>query len=188
MGVISTVKSFTEKPNIELAKVFLESGEFLWNAGIFVWTCRSILSAIYNFTPDMDSVFAEGKEFFGTDKENDFINKVYPTCENISVDYGIIEKANNVYVCCADFGWSDIGTWGSLYEHTQHDDNGNSLSGGQVVCSNVKNSIIRLDTKKRAVIEGLDNHIVVCDDDLLLICSKDNEQNIKLYLDELNRI
>ncbi|MEG2122006.1 MAG: mannose-1-phosphate guanylyltransferase, partial [Rikenellaceae bacterium] len=132
-------------------------------------------------------IFSEGKEAFGTDKENAFIEKAFSTCVGISIDYGIMEKADNVYVCSADFGWSDIGTWGSLYEYSQKDNSKNSVVGEKIVCNNVSNTIIRIDPKKTAIIDGLDNHIVICEGDKLLICSKDREQSIKSYLDEINR-
>lgn len=187
LGEISKVKTFTEKPNLELAKVFVESGEFLWNSGIFMWSCGSILKAIKSYLSDVDAVFSEGEFLFGTPEESTFINKAFPTCVSISIDYGIMEKADNVYVCSADFGWSDIGTWGSLYEYSNKDKHHNSIVGENVVCKNVSNSIVRVGEGKTAIIDGVDNHIVVFEDDKLLICSKDREQSIKSYLDEINR-
>lgn len=187
LGEISKVKSFTEKPNIELAKVFLSSGEFLWNSGIFMWSCKSILKAMAKYLPDVDGIFVEGKSAFGTAEEVAFIEKVFPTCVSISIDYGIMEKADNVYVCSADFGWSDIGTWGSLYEYSSKDSSHNSIIGQGVVCKHVHNSIVRVGEGKTAILDGLDNHIVVFEGDRLLVCSKDREQSIKHYLDEVNK-
>lgn len=187
LGEISKVKSFTEKPNLELAKVFVESGEFLWNSGIFMWSCSSIMKAVKSYLSDVDAIFSEGELLFGTAEESAFINKAFPTCISISIDYGIMEKADNVYVCSADFGWSDIGTWGSLYEYSTKDKHHNSIVGENIVCKNVSNSIIRVGEGKTAIIDGVDNHIVVFEDDKLLICPKEKEQNIKRYLDEINK-
>lgn len=187
LGEISKVKSFTEKPDAELAAVFLKSGEFLWNSGIFMWSCKSIMNAIKQYLSDVDAVFSEGESLFGTQQESVFINKVFPTCISISIDYGIMEKADNVYVCSADFGWSDIGTWGSLYEYSAKDKHHNSVVGENIVCKNVSNSIIRVGAGKTAIIDGVDNHIIVFEDDKLLICPKEKEQNIKRYLDEINK-
>ncbi|MBE9487816.1 MAG: mannose-1-phosphate guanylyltransferase [Bacteroidetes bacterium] len=184
-GEMGKVKSFTEKPDIELAKVFVKSGEFLWNSGIFIWNCSSIINAFKDNLPDVYSIFDDGKNVFGTSKEQAFIEKEFSSCISISIDYGIMEKAENVYVCSSDFGWSDIGTWGSLYSHTQKDEDNNTVSGGVTVVNNTKNSIIRIDDKRTAIIDGLDNFIVVSQEDKLLICSRDNEQKIRNYIDEI---
>lgn len=186
LGTISKVKTFTEKPDLELAKVFLSSGEFLWNSGIFIWSCRSIMEAYHKYLPEVDSVFAEGASFFGTKDESNYIERAFGSCKSISVDYGIMEKADNVYVYSANFGWSDIGTWGSLFEHSSKDNQNNTVSGGKVVVKNLSNSIVRVGADKRAIIDGLDNYIVVCDDNVLLVCSREREQKIKNYIDELN--
>ncbi len=110
------MKTFTEKPDLEMAEVFLQSGDFFWNSGMFFWSLKSIMKAFTEFLPDVDQLFREGETFYNTEKEVDFIAKAYPNCKNISIDYGIMEKADNVHVLCSDFGWSDLGTWGSLYD------------------------------------------------------------------------
>src|SRR5205085_12469547 len=123
---IRKVKTFTEKPNLEMAKFFLKSGEFLWNAGIFIWKAKTILKAFEEFLPDMHAIFQEGREVYFTPNEHDFIHKAYALCKNISIDYGIMEIATNVFVISAEFSWSDLGIWKSLYEHLPHDKNGNA--------------------------------------------------------------
>lgn len=127
---ICKVKTFTEKPNVEMARVFVESGEFFWNSGIFVWSVAGILRALGTYLPEIDAAFAGGREKYGTPQEQAFVDAVYPACDNISIDYGVMEKSPEVYVRCGDFGWSDIGTWGSLYQHAVRDENGNAFGGG----------------------------------------------------------
>ena len=181
------VKTFTEKPNIDLAKVFLESGDFYWNSGIFIWNIKSILSAFEKFLPDTYSVFDEGKNYFGTELEKSFIGKTYAECRSISIDYGIMEKAGNVYVKCTDIGWSDLGTWSSLYEHTTADNRGNALVRGDVYSYDNTGNIINIAPGTVAVLQGLQDYIVVDSDDVLLIVKKEDEQNIKRYLDDVKK-
>ena len=138
------VKTFTEKPDIDLAKVFLESGDFYWNSGIFIWNLRSILAAFEKHMPDTYSLFEEGKNIFGTKQEKSYIGKTYAECRSISIDYGIMEKAENVYVMCTDIGWSDLGTWSSLYEHAAIDKNGNALVRGDVFSYDNKGNIFNI--------------------------------------------
>lgn len=175
------VKTFTEKPNLELAKAFLASGEFFWNSGIFVWKTKAILDAIAEFLPDTYQLFASIDSEYGTTREQDGIEHIYPECRAISIDYGIMEKADNVYVRCGDFGWSDIGTWGSMYEYSKKDDHGNA--GGNTVFFESEKCLVRVPEGKLAVIEGLKDFIVVDTDDVLLVCPKENEQNIKKFID-----
>ncbi|MCB0804262.1 MAG: mannose-1-phosphate guanylyltransferase [Bacteroidales bacterium] len=176
---IRKVKTFTEKPNLELAKTFLESGDFLWNSGIFIWSLKSIIEAFEEHLPDVSSLFEEGKEAYNTSNEEDFINKTYPVCKNISIDYGVMEKAQNVYVMAADFGWSDLGTWGSLYDIRSKDENQNAVIGKQVMTFNTENCIVNMPKDKLVVLQGLDGFIVVEQDDVLLVCKKQDEQNIR---------
>ena len=182
---IVKVKTFTEKPDIELAKKFIQSGDFFWNSGIFIWHVNSVLAAFEKYMPETYSVFYEGRELFGTQQETNFISKTYAVCKSISIDYGIMEKADNVYVMCTDFGWSDLGTWGSLYEHIPHDNNDNALVSGEIFSYDNNRNIINISPKKVAVIQGLSDYIVVDSDDALLIVKKEEEQNIKLYLDDV---
>jgi mannose-1-phosphate guanylyltransferase len=182
---ISKVKTFTEKPNLEMAKFFLKSGEFLWNAGIFLWNVKSILKSFEDLMPEMHSLFMEGKENYNTPDEADYIRRAYAQCKNISIDYGIMEKARNVYVLNAEFGWSDLGTWKSLYEHLPHDKHGNAIVGSHVMVDHTSNCIINLPKDKLAVIQGLENFIVVQSDNVLLICPKDDEQQVRNLVNDV---
>lgn len=179
------IKTFTEKPDLKLARVFLESGDFSWNSGIFFWSLKSIQAAFIKYLPEIDSLFNEGLSLYGTASESYFILKTYPQCKNISIDYGIMEKADNVYVLISDFGWSDIGTWGSLYEHQNKDESGNSISGSNVYPYKLQNCIVKFPDDKIVILEGLRNYIVVESDNMLLVCRKQQEQNIKQFLNEV---
>jgi len=181
------VKTFTEKPDIELARVFLESGDFYWNSGIFIWNIRSIIAAFEKHLPEMFSAFEEGKEYYGTKQENKFIGKTYAECRSISIDYGIMEKADNVYVMCTDIGWSDLGTWSSLHEHSEIDKRGNSMVSGEVFSYDSRGNIFNVSPGKIAVVQGLKDFIIVDSKDVLLIVKKEEEQNIKHYLDDVKK-
>jgi mannose-1-phosphate guanylyltransferase len=179
------VKTFTEKPNLDLAKVFVESGEFFWNSGIFFWSVPTIVRAFESHLPDINSLFAECAHTFNTSSEEQFINEIYPRCKNISVDYGIMEKAKNVFVLCSDFGWSDLGTWGSMYEHSSKDREGNHVHGDGIFAYNNKNCIINMPDGKIAVVQGLSDYIVVESDGILLICQMQEEQSIKQMVNDV---
>ena len=181
------VKTFTEKPNLDLAKVFIQSGDFYWNSGIFIWNINSILSAFQKHLPDVYMAFDEGKKLFGTKQEEGFIGKTYASCKSISIDYGIMEKADNVLVMCTDIGWSDLGTWSSLYDHSVHDKRGNTILGGNVFSYENRGNIINVLPGKIAVIQGLKDYIVVDSGDVLLIVKKEEEQNIKNYLEDVRK-
>lgn len=181
-GNISKVKTFTEKPNLELAKVFLESGEFLWNSGIFLWNVQSILSAFDELLPDIASRFNSGLKTFNKPEEAEFIGKIFPSCPNISIDYGILEKASNVYVQSADFGWSDLGTWGSLHELSPKDENNNAVLKCDSLIYESSNNIISLPPGKMAVIQKLDGYIVAESGNVLMICKKDEEATIRQFI------
>lgn len=183
---MNKVKTFTEKPNIELAKAFLASGEFFWNSGIFIWRTDAILDAVARLLPDTYQLFLSGEGVYATPGEQEFIDRIYPECRGISVDYGIMEKASNVYVRCGDFGWSDIGTWGSLYEYTPKDENGNTVNTGVSALFDTGGCVVKTRPDKLAVIEGLKDYIVVDTDDVLMICPRDNEQNIKKFIDTVH--
>lgn len=177
---IKKVKTFTEKPNLELAKTFLESGDFLWNSGIFIWSLKSIISAFDKYLPEVSAIFREGTEKYGTQMEMDFINnQAYPVCKNISIDYGIMEKADNVYVLASDLGWSDLGTWGSLFDTRPKDEHNNAIMGNNVMTFNSANCIVNMPKDKLVILQGLDDYIVVEDDGILLVCRKPDEQNIR---------
>ncbi|MBK5721095.1 mannose-1-phosphate guanylyltransferase [Dysgonomonas sp. Marseille-P4677] len=179
---VSKVKVFTEKPNLDLAKVFYESGEFLWNSGIFIWNNKTILDAFHQHLPEITNRFDQGLDAFGTDKEKAFIDENFPFCPNISIDYGIMEKADNVYVQAADFGWSDLGTWGSLYEISDKDENANAALIADTLFFDSSENVVTLPSGKLAVIQGLDGYIVAEADGVLLICKKEEEQRIKQFV------
>lgn len=181
------VKTFTEKPDLELAKTFISSGDFLWNAGIFVWQVKNIIAAFEKLLPEMHEVFDNEKEFFNTSAEKDAIEKIYPQCINISIDYGVMEKADNVYVIPSSFGWSDLGTWKSTYDTIEKDYLGNAVAGENVVVIDATKNMVHASNDKLLVLQGLDDFIVVDTDDVLLICKKDNEQEIKEYVAEIKR-
>jgi len=182
---LKKVKTFTEKPNLELARIFLESGDFFWNSGIFLWSLKAIEKAFCRYLPDMQGLFHDGVTAYGTPEEAAFIRQVYGACDKISIDYGLMEKADNVYVQCADFGWSDLGTWGSLYDHIPKDESGNTHSVGKVMAFDSSRNMIQVPEGKLTVIQGLDDYIVVDTDDVLLICKKEDEQNIRVMVDEV---
>jgi mannose-1-phosphate guanylyltransferase len=182
---IKKVKTFTEKPDLDMAKFFLQSGDFLWNAGIFVWSARSIIHAFESLMPEMAQIFHEGKGKWNTDEEAAFLREAYARCKNISIDYAIMEKAKNVFVRTSIIGWSDLGTWGSLYTHIKKDPNGNASVGKQVMLYNSKNCIIHVPNDKLVVIEGLDDYIVVESDNILLICKKQDEQQIRTFVNDV---
>lgn len=176
---ISPVKTFTEKPNAELAKVFFESGEFLWNSGIFLWNLQTIRRAFRMHQPDIADVFLAGESKMGTDQEEEYIARVFPTLPSLSVDYGIMEKADNVYVMEASFGWSDLGTWGSLYSLSEKDKDGNASLKSDALFYHSHDNIVTLEPGKLAVINGLDGYIVAESDGVLLICKQQEEQFIR---------
>lgn len=182
---ISKVKTFTEKPNVDLAEVFLNSGDFFWNSGIFIWSLSAIDNAFKTFLPDVDSLFAAGEGISDEASEKIFIDKIYPECQNISIDYGVLEKSDKVYVFCADFGWSDLGTWGSLYDRSEKDEVGNAIQGDNVMLYNSENCLINVPNKKLVVVQGMNNYIIVDNEDTLLICKKENEQDIKTFVGDV---
>ncbi len=179
------VKTFTEKPDQELARVFYESGEFYWNSGIFIWSLEAITNAFKQHLPDVDSIFASGMDVYNTPGEQKFISQIYATCKSISVDYGIMEKAEDVYVFFSDFGWSDLGTWGSLYDHSSRDGEGNMVSGRNAFLYDVRNSIVNVPENKIVVLQGLDDYIVVESGNVLLVCRKEDEQRIKQFVNDV---
>jgi mannose-1-phosphate guanylyltransferase len=176
---IKKVKQFREKPNLKTAKYFLAEGGYLWNAGIFVWTAKSIIKAFKEHLPEMHDLFQEGASVWNTDKEQDFIDQNYGRSENISIDYGIIEKANNVHVLPVEFGWNDLGTWGSLYNKMAESDEQNVSIGGEAIYRESEGNIVKTQSHKKVIIQGLSNFIVAEKEGVLLICPKEKEQDIK---------
>jgi mannose-1-phosphate guanylyltransferase len=185
-GQLQKVKTFTEKPNLELAIEFLESGDYLWNAGIFVWNVKTIVAAFEKYMPEMAELFAEAQYSFYAPDEPRAIKKLYQQCHNISIDYAIMEKADNVYVLPCDLGWSDLGTWKSLYEFLPKDKDNNVLIGN-ILTYETTNSMVRTPNERLVVLQGLDNYIVVEHQNVLLICEKDQEQRIKNFLEDVKR-
>ncbi len=178
---LKKVKTFTEKPNLEIAKVFLESGDFVWNAGIFIWNVQSIMRAFREFLPEITEIFDEGVSVFNTDAETAFINRAYSHCRNISIDYGIMEKAGNVYMLPSNFGWSDLGTWNSLYAIGEKDSQGNVIDGN-VMLYETTNCIVKTPQERLVVVDGLTDFIVAEYDNVLMICPKKDEQRVKDFL------
>ena len=178
---VNKVFRFTEKPNLELAEQFLSSGDFLWNSGIFIWSTKSILKRLKTDLSDLYDSFIESENLLNTEREKEFINSIYPSIESISIDFGIMEKAENVYVIPSDFGWSDLGTFGSLYKHIPKDNSENALVSKNVLLYNSSKNMIHSNSDKLIVIDGLENYIVVDQKNVLLICKKENEQMIKQY-------
>lgn len=185
-GEIKKVKQFTEKPNSELAKIFLTSGDYYWNSGIFVWRAKTILESLQKFKPELHTLFCSDFHPYNTSKEQEYVNNAFKNAEDISIDFAIMEKAKNVDVVLADFDWSDLGTWGSLYDHAEKDYNGNAITGGKIKMIDAHNCIVNLPKKKEAIIQGLDDHIIVESDHRLLILDKTDEQNLKKYLSLLD--
>ena len=179
---ISKIKTFTEKPNKDLAKVFLESGEFMWNSGIFLWNVQTILTAFDELLPDIASRFNSGQHFFNTPKEEEFIDHIFPACPNISIDFGILEKAANVYVLIADFGWSDLGTWGSLHDLSPKDENQNATLKCDAILYNSHDNLISLPEGKLAVLQNMDGYIIAESGNVLMICKKEDEQDIRQFV------
>ena len=181
---INKVKTFTEKPNKELAQVFVDSGEFLWNSGIFIWSVKAIENAFKEFLPELHSQFNTEKQIFNTADEQKFIDQIYPECNNISIDYGIMEKTQNVYVRAADFGWSDVGTWGSVFTLMQKNELGNATIGNALEY-NCKDTIIRMPEGQVAIVDGLEGYLVVQQGPNLIICKQENEQCIKNWVEDV---
>ncbi|MEO9258318.1 MAG: mannose-1-phosphate guanylyltransferase [Crocinitomicaceae bacterium] len=184
-GAICDVKQFTEKPNKELAELFLKSGDYYWNSGIFVWKTSSIINALQKFRADLYELFVEDSSAYYTDKEEKFVAHCFEVCEDISIDFAVMENAKNVKLVLADFDWSDLGTWGSLYTHMEKDVYGNAIIEGNARMIDSHNCIVNLPSNKLALIQGLNNHIIVESDNVLLILNQNDEQKLKDYLKPL---
>jgi mannose-1-phosphate guanylyltransferase len=182
---IKKVVQFREKPDSKTAQKFIQSRNYLWNAGIFIWSVQSILKSFEQFQPEMFALFMKGYDLYNSDKESAFIQENYPKADNISIDYAIMENAKNVYVLPATFDWNDLGTWGSLHEKLPKDDNNNAVVNATVLLQNSSNNIIRTATGKQVIIDGLDDYIIVDKDTVLLIYPKSKEQEIKGIVSQL---
>lgn len=181
------VKTFTEKPNKELAKTFISSGDFLWNSGIFVWKIKNGIEAFHKHLPEMYELFHSEKERLNGPEEKHVLEGIYPQCSNISIDFGVMEKADNVYVIPASFGWSDLGTWNSAWDNMEKDYYQNAVAGNNVILFDATKCVVHVPDEKLVVLQGLDDYIVVDTKDVLLICHKEKEQDIKEYVAEVKR-
>ena len=167
--------------------MLFRSGDFLWNAGIFIWKVKNIITAFEKHLPEMYEVFVAEKEKFNTPDEEEAIEQIYPQCTNISIDTGIMEKAENVYVIPSDFGWSDLGTWNSAWDNMERDYLGNAVAGKNVMIIDSTKCMVHAPDNKMLLLQGLDDFIVVDTKDVLLICKKEKEQEIKEYVSEIKR-
>ena len=182
---ISRVKCFTEKPNLELAQTFVECGEFFWNSGIFIWSVKAIVEAFQHHLPEHHALFSSILNDYGTEREKTAIEQVFSECKAISIDYGVMEKADNVYVRCGDFGWSDVGTWGSVYQLSEKDKHENAVVAEACYTYSTERTFISLPKGKIAVVNGLKDYIIVDTPDALLICPRSEEQSIKNFIDDV---
>ncbi|MEE0336569.1 MAG: mannose-1-phosphate guanylyltransferase [Prevotella sp.] len=178
---IFRIDTFREKPDLQTAQKYIQQNNFFWNAGIFIWSVSTIVNAFRIYSPAISKIFENMLSIYGTDKEQEMIDLHYPECENISVDYAIMEKAEEIFVCPANFGWSDLGSWSSLYMHTRHDLYGNSLIGTNINVYDTHNCMIHTTQEKKVVVQGLDDYIVAEKDNLLLICKLSEEQRIRQF-------
>lgn len=178
---IFRIDTFREKPDLQTAQKYIQQNNFFWNAGIFIWSVSTIVNAFRIYSPAISKIFENMLSIYGTDKEQEMIDLHYPECENISVDYAIMEKAEEIFVCPANFGWSDLGSWSSLYMHTRHDLYGNSLIGPDINVYDTHNCMIHTTQEKKVVVQGLDDYIVAEKDNLLLICKLSEEQRIRQF-------
>lgn len=186
-NLLKKVKTYTEKPSLEIAQAFLDSGEFVWNAGIFIWNVKAILRGFRQYLGDMADTFEEGRHTLNTPDEENFISKAYSHCRNISIDYGLMEKANNVFVILGDFGWSDLGTWNSLYSMSEKSADGNVVEGNTLLYD-VKNCIIKTPANQLVVVQGLDGYIVAEHQNVLMICRLEDEYKIKDFVADAKAI
>jgi mannose-1-phosphate guanylyltransferase len=184
---VHKVKTFTEKPNLELAKTFLASGDFLWNSGIFIWKVANGLHAFQQYMPEMFDLFSGEAEKLNGTEEKAVIETIYPQCPNTSIDFGVMEKANNVYVIPSQFGWSDLGTWNSAWENMEKDYFDNAVAGQKVIVFDSNKCVVHVPDEKLVVLQGLEDYIVADTKDVLLICKKEKEQAIKEYVAEVKR-
>lgn len=183
-GAAKKVKTFTEKPELSLAKKFLESGDFVWNSGIFIWGVQAIVKAIGEHLPEMSEVFEEAKQFFSTPGETQALEKAYAQCKNTSIDYGVMEKATNVYVCLGNFTWSDLGSWGSIHDLSSKDEHHNAVKG-KALLYDTRNSIIRSSSDKLIVAQGLNGYLVAEFGNVIIVCEKDKEEQFRKFVNDV---
>ncbi len=182
---LKKVKTFTEKPDRPMALSFLESGDFLWNSGIFIWSCETIINAFEQYQPEISYIFREARDKYNTPEEQSYMDVAYTACKSISIDYAIMEKADNVYVYVSDFGWSDLGTWGSLFDARPKDEHNNAVVGKNSMLYDCRDCIINVPDEKLVVIQGLEDYIISEADNALLICKKSQEQQIRKFVNDI---
>ncbi len=182
---IKSVNQFREKPDYQTAKSFIEQGNFLWNAGIFMWSAKTVVEAFQNNQPELYSLFEKGISVYNTEFEDGFIKDNYPKAENISVDYAIMEKSSNVQVIAAEFDWNDLGTWGSLYDKLDKDESNNAVVNARTLAEDASGNMIRTKSDKIVVVDGIKDYIIVDKDEVLLIFPKSKEQDIKKTLQQV---
>ncbi len=185
-GIVKKVKTFTEKPERELAEKFVESGDFVWNSGIFIWGVQAIIKNIEKLLPEMAEIFEETLPKLSTKDEKSAISSAYAQCANISIDYGVMEKSSSVFVVLADFSWSDLGSWNALYDHASKDDNNNAVQADAILYD-TKNTLIKGPDDKLIIVQGLDNYLVADSDNVLMICRRDNEQKFKDFVADVKK-
>ncbi|MGB3183711.1 MAG: mannose-1-phosphate guanylyltransferase [Cyclobacteriaceae bacterium] len=185
-GSVKKVKTFTEKPQEDLAKKFLESGDFVWNSGIFIWSAKSIIEAFEKYMPELSEAFEDGQTHFYSDREKDFIKKAYSQCRNISIDYGIMEKAENVFVILGNFGWSDLGSWNALHEIRDKDESMNVVDGNTLLYD-VENCVVKGEDDKLIVVQGLSNYLVADCGNVLLVCEKHLESKFREFVTDVKK-
>ena len=186
VGAIIPVEAFKEKPDLQTAESYLADGSYFWNSGIFLWSVQSIMSAFQAFLPKVAETFSEGKAVYDTVDEQSYIDRFFPECENISIDYGIMEHAKNIYVLPSEFGWSDLGTWGSLWEKRQRDTSGNSVVGSEVHLYDCEDTIVTVPNDRPVVLQGLKDYIVTEANGVFMVCQKQEEQRIKEFQKQVN--
>ncbi len=182
---IKKVKTFTEKPSQPLALQFIDSGDFLWNSGMFIFNIKTIINSFKSHLNEIYEIFNDASDIYWTSAEEKYIERFFPTCKNISIDYGILEKSDNVYVYPSNFGWSDLGTWGSMYAISDKDENQNIISGEKIITYDCSNSIFNISKDKLLIAHGLDNYIVIESKDNILICKKEDEQKVKNFVNDI---
>lgn len=183
-GVAKKVKTFTEKPELQLAKTFLESGDFVWNSGIFIWGVQAIIDSLHRYLPELAELFEEAIPALGTNREKEVIHDLYAQCKNISIDYGIMEKATNVYVCLGNFAWSDLGSWGSIHEISPKDSNDNVVNANALLYD-TRNSIIKGSPDRLIVAQGLDGYLVGEFGNVVIVCEKDKEEQFRRFVNDV---
>ena len=182
---IKKVKTFTEKPSQSLALQFIDSGDFLWNSGMFIFNVNTIINSFRTHLNEIYEIFNDASDIYWTTKEVKYIERFFPACKNISIDYGILEKSDNVYVYPSNFGWSDLGTWGSIYAISEKDENQNIVKGEKVIAYDCTNSIFNISDDKLLIAHGLDNYIVIESNNNILICKKEDEQQVKNFVNDI---